>query len=103
AKPQRPCPDQRHGTSDRRMARASNNGGISLERGSALHDPGPGLHLRCGRHTPAACHGYPGQTYCTGLTLAEWLCRTADRIDPADHIIVLGEAHLRQVLKSYAR
>src|SRR5712671_2562642 len=24
-----------------------------------------------------------GQTDCSGLTLAEWLCRTADRIDPA--------------------
>jgi hypothetical protein len=28
------------------MGCASNNGGIPLERGSALHDPGPGLHLR---------------------------------------------------------
>jgi len=28
-------------------------------------------------------HGHPGQAYCIGLTLAEWLCRTADRIDPA--------------------
>jgi hypothetical protein len=37
---------QRHGTSNRRMGCASNNGGIPLERGSALHDPGPGLHLR---------------------------------------------------------
>jgi len=27
--------------------------------------------------------GDPGQADCTGLTLAEWLCRTADRIDPA--------------------
>ena len=36
---------------------------------------------------------------------AEWLCRTADRIDPrecVDHIIVLGEMHLLRVLKSYA-
>ena len=31
--------------------------------------------------------------------LAERLCRTADRMD---HIIVLGEIHLRRVLKSYA-
>jgi hypothetical protein len=23
------------------------------------------------------------QAHCTSLTLAEWLCRTADRIDPA--------------------
>jgi hypothetical protein len=83
ARPQRSRLDQGHGTSDRRMGRASNNGGIPLERGSALHDPGPGLHLRCGGHTPTACHGHPGQAYCTGLTLAEWLCRAADRIDPA--------------------
>jgi hypothetical protein len=30
-----------------------------------------------------AGHGHPGHAYCTGLTLAEWLCRTADRIDPS--------------------
>jgi hypothetical protein len=28
-------------------------------------------------------HGHSGQADCTGLALAEWLCRTADRIDPA--------------------
>jgi hypothetical protein len=28
-------------------------------------------------------HGYPGHAYRTSLALAEWLCRTADRIDPA--------------------
>jgi len=27
--------------------------------------------------------GYPGQAYCTSLALAEWLCRTVDRIHPA--------------------
>src|ERR1039458_3941289 len=27
-------------------------------------------------------HGHPRQANCTSLTLAEWLCRTADRIDP---------------------
>jgi hypothetical protein len=81
---------------------ASNHRGIPLERGSALHDPGSGWHLRCGRHTPIACHGHPGQTYCTGLTLAERLIGSIRR-DCADHIIVLGEAHLRGILKSYAR
>jgi hypothetical protein len=30
-----------------------------------------------------ARHGHPGQAYRTGFTLAEWLRRTADRIDPA--------------------
>jgi hypothetical protein len=31
------------------------------------------------------CHarGYPGQTHRAGLALAEWLCRTIDRVDPA--------------------
>src|SRR6202158_4187817 len=66
-----------------RMDRASNNRGVSLERGSALHDPGPRSDLWCRRHTPTACHGYPGQAYRTSLALAERLCRTADRIDPA--------------------
>src|SRR5262252_2206568 len=74
ARPQRSCLYQRHGTSDRQMGRASNNGGIPLERGSALHGPGPRSDLRHRRHTPAARHGHPGQAYCTGLTLAERLC-----------------------------
>ena len=75
--------DQRHSKSHGRMGCASNHGGIPLERGSALHDPGPGSHLRCGRHTPTACHGHPRQAYRTSFALAEWFCRTADRIDPA--------------------
>jgi hypothetical protein len=33
--------------------------------------------------TPITSHGHSRQTDCTGLTLAEWLCRTTDRIDPA--------------------
>ena len=40
-------------------------------------------HLWCGRHTPVARHGHSGQAHRTSLALAEWLCRTADRIDPA--------------------
>src|ERR1700681_3511162 len=30
-------------------------------------------------HAPIACHGHQGQAHRTSLTLAEWLCRTADR------------------------
>jgi hypothetical protein len=78
----------------------------SLGRGSRLHDPRPRSDLWHRRHTPIACHGHPGQAYCTGRTLVERLCRTVDRIDPAeclDHIIVLGEAHLSRILNSYAR
>src|SRR5216684_438823 len=60
-----------------------NNGGISLGWGSRLHDPRPGSHLWPHRHTSIAHHGHSGQANCTSLTLAEWLCRTVDRIDPA--------------------
>ncbi len=38
-----------------------------------------GSDLRRHRHTPI---GYPGQADGISFTLAEWLCRTADRIDP---------------------
>jgi hypothetical protein len=50
-----------------------------------------------------ARHGHSGQAYRTGFTLAERLRRTADRIDLVrmfGPIIVLGEAHLRRILKS---
>ncbi len=56
--------------------------------------------------TPTACYGHPGQVYCTGLTMAEWPCRRligSMRCECVDHIIVLGETHLRRILKSYAR
>ena len=42
-----------------------------------------GSDLRHHHKTPIGCHGHPGQAHCTSLALAEWLCRTADRIDPA--------------------
>jgi hypothetical protein len=69
--------------SDGRMGCTPNNGGISLGRDSRLHDPRPGSHLWHHRHTSIARHGHSGQANCTSLTLAEWLCRTVDRIDPA--------------------
>jgi hypothetical protein len=49
---------------------------------------------------------HPGQADGISFTPAEWRCRTVDRIDRReclDHIIVLGEAHLRRILKSCAR
>src|SRR6516225_6555360 len=66
--------DQRHSIPDRRLGRATDHGGIPLERGSTLHDPRPRSDLRHRRHTPTACHGHPRQAYRTGFTLAEWLC-----------------------------
>jgi hypothetical protein len=67
---------------------------------------GTGSDLRHPRHTPIARHGHSGQAYCTSLALAERLCRTADRIDPGrvcGTFVVLGEAHLRRVLRAYTR
>jgi hypothetical protein len=78
------------------MGCTSNNGSIPLERGPALHDPGPGLHLRCGRHTPTA----PASPSQNGFV--ERLIGSIRR-ERVDHIIVLSEAHLRRILKSYAR
>ena len=40
-------------------------------------DGAPSYMIRIARH------GDPGQAYRTSFALAEWLCRTADRIDPA--------------------
>jgi hypothetical protein len=64
--------------------------------------PRSGSNLWRGRHTPTARHGHPGQAHCTRFTLAKWLCRTAGRHECVDHIIILGAAHLRRILKSYA-
>src|ERR1700757_4655595 len=86
----RPCLDQRHSQPDGGVGCTSDNRGLSLGSGSALHDPRPGSHLRYGRHTPTACHGHSGQAYCSGLTLAEQLCRAVDRINPAR---VFGSPH----------
>src|SRR5450759_4622297 len=75
--------DQRHNQPDSRVGCTPDHRGISLGWGSALYDPRPGSHLWHHRHTPIVRHGHPGQANCTSLTLAEWLFRTADRIDPA--------------------
>jgi hypothetical protein len=52
--------------------------------------PRSGSNLWRGRHLSIARHGHPGQAHCTSFTLAKWLCRTADRIDPAQ---VFGPHH----------
>jgi len=57
------------------------------------------------RHAPMRAMGIRDRPNRTSLALAERLCRTADRIDPAARasiiFIVLGEMHLRQILQSY--
>ena len=54
-----------------------------LGMSSTLCDPGSRSNLRSCRHTSVARYGHSRQAHYTSLTLAEWLCRTADRIDPA--------------------
>src|ERR1700730_3588577 len=83
ARSQRPRLDQRHDKPHRRMDRAPANRGISLGRSSALPHPRSGSNLWRYCHAPITRHGHPGQAYCTSLALAERLCRTVDRIDPA--------------------
>ena len=38
--------------------------------------------IRRNRNSAITRHGYPGQADLPSLTLAEWICRAADRIDP---------------------
>jgi hypothetical protein len=75
--------DQRHNQPDGGVDRTAAHRGFSLGRRPGLHDPGPRSDLWHRRHTPIASYGHSGQTDCRGVTLAEPLCRTADRIDPA--------------------
>jgi hypothetical protein len=49
------------------------------------------------RHAPIARHGHPGQAYRTGLALAEWLRRTADRIDPACPCLSCRYTHRQRI------
>ena len=56
--------------------------------------------------TPTAGHGHKGQAYGASLTwqngFAEPLIGSIRR-ECVDHLIVLGEAHLRRILRAYAR
>ena len=81
AGPARACLDQRDRAPDSRMDRSANNGSISLERGPALPDPRSGPDLRGYRAAPITSHGYPRQTYCAGLAVAELFFGKIDRID----------------------
>jgi hypothetical protein len=55
---------------------------VRLDRRAALPHPRSRPDLWQRRHAQIARHGHPGQAHRTSLALAEWLCRTADRIDP---------------------
>src|SRR6202795_1955933 len=83
ARSQRSRLDQRDNQPDSGVGCSSDNRSVSLGWSSGLYNPGSRSDLRCSRNTPIARHGDPGQAYRTSFALAEWLCRTADRIDPA--------------------
>jgi len=69
-----------------------------------IRDRDPDLWQR--RHAPIARHGHSGQAY---RTASPWQNGFAERLigsirrECVDHIIVLGEMHLRRILRSYAR
>jgi len=52
----------------------------------------------------ASCHGHPRSTNCSAIALAERLSERligSIRREMLDHVIVFGEGHLRQLLRSY--
>jgi transposase InsO family protein len=73
---------------------------------AALHDPRSRPDLWRRRHAPLRAMGIrdkptaPASPWQNGF--AEWLIGSIRR-ECVDHIIVLGEAHLRRILKSYTR
>ena len=48
-----------------------------------------------------ARHGHPGQAYCTSVTLAEWLCRTAYRINPARMSWITSSSWVRRICAGF--
>jgi hypothetical protein len=82
-RPQRPRLDQRHSKSDGGMGYTSNYRGIPWDEAPhyLIRDRDQIYGSVVTRRVRAM--GIRGQTYRTSLALAEWLCRTADRIDPA--------------------
>src|SRR5260370_38736776 len=50
--------------SDASLIRLAPDSGLNL---TGSKDPRPGSHLWCGRHTPIARHGHPGQAYRASL------------------------------------
>ncbi len=105
ARPQRGRLDQRHSKSDGRMGCTSDNGGISWDEAphylirdrDRIYGSVVTRRLRAMgiRDRPTA----PASPWQNGF--AERLIGSIRR-ECVDHIIVLGEAHLRRILKSYA-
>jgi hypothetical protein len=71
-----------HRPSDHRMDCAAIYRGIRLARRTALCGAGPGPALRPRIHSARSRHGHSGPANLGALTLAEWICREAHRLDP---------------------
>src|SRR5215216_207618 len=72
-----------NGASDRRVDRQSTHGSVRLGAATRLCDPGPGCLLWQRVHPPPSLSRHSRSPDFAALTLAEWLCRAFDRLDPA--------------------
>jgi transposase InsO family protein len=102
ARPQRPRLDQCHSKSDGRMDCESNNGGISLGSCPATPHSRSGSDLRYHRTRRLRAMGIRDKP--TAPT-SPWQNSFAERLigsirrECVDHFVVLGEAHLRRILR----
>ena len=80
-----------------------------MGNGSPISVARPRWRLRENLPQKTICYGNQGQTHLSEIALAEWLCgachravRGSSRRDLLDHVIVVGEPHLRRLLRDYA-
>ena len=77
-----------------------------LGSGTPIPHPGPRRLVRPCRNATSRCHGHSGPTNRAAIALAEWTRRTTHRLDRReclDHVVILGDAHLRRILAKIGR
>ena len=89
-----------HRTSQRRVDGATDHRGLSERHRAAVAAAGSRCHLRGRIPPPCRRHGHHGGHHQSLKSLAKSVCGETDRIHSArvDHVIVLGERHLRRLL-----